>query len=110
MFNNNHPPKWHPQPPSLPQKRGFVPNREWIFDRRKKAGKTPELYNELEKLEDFFRQEAVFMAKAWIEVFMGWLLMAFGHDVLTFGKAKRMIKRVCVSRILVLIEKTLLIR
>lgn len=37
----------------------------------KKAGKTPELYNELEKLEDFFRQEAVFMAKAWIEVFGG---------------------------------------
>lgn len=31
--------------------------------RGSKAGKTPELYNELEKLEDFFRQEAVFMAK-----------------------------------------------
>jgi len=35
----------------------------------KKAGKTPELYNELEKLEDFFRQEAVFMAKAWMDGF-----------------------------------------
>ena len=89
MFNYNHPTKWHPQPPTPKKNEAFFPKREWIFDRRQKAGKTPELYNELEKLEDFFRQEAVFMAKAWIEVFMGWLLMAFGHDVLTFGKAKK---------------------
>lgn len=96
--------------PNPPPKKNevFFPKREWIFDRRQKAGKTPELYNELEKLEDFFRQEAVFMAKAWMDGFHGMtfdFLTAFGHEVLTFGKAKKMMKRVCVSRILVLFEK-----
>ena len=48
------------------------------------------------------------MAKAWMDGFHGMtfdFLTAFGHEVLTFGKAKKMMKRVCVSRILVLFEK-----